>query len=737
MTTAATKVELSPILFEVIRNRLVAITEEMRIALQSVSGSPTVTEASDFFTGLFLPDGSVVSMGFQVAYHAPVCSQFVRHIGTLAGRSGAGPDAARRSANGGASLTVRDGDMFIGNDPYIAALHQNDVQMVGPIFADGDIVMWAGVEAHETDVGGMDFASWSPRAREVFQEGMRIPCVKLVDRGELREDVLDMVLAASRLPGPLGLDIRAFMATLTVARSRVTELVHRYGAHAVKQAIERMIASSQTKMRARLSELPDGEFLGVDFLEHDGHSNVLYKLHCRATKRGDRLTLDYSGSSAQAPGFINCTRSGLVGAVCGSILPTLAWDMQWNEGALAPIEIVAPDGLICTAKHPAPVGSATVEAIWVTANATMLALNKMLMCSTKYRDRAQGLSAGVMATFNLGGINQFGERFGLHLMDPLAAGSAAWPTKDGVNAGGPITSPFSGIADVERNEQVSPLFYLYRRLACDTGGAGRQRGGVGAEIGLTLGGISHAEALVMTHGVEVPNGHGLGGGWPGACVRQTWGRDAVEGGRAKPADYEVFGPKPGLMRMTNRDVFAVSWQGGGGHGDPLERDASAVADDVARGLVSAGAARSIYGVVLVNGGADDAATRDLRDEIRRQRLGYPCSDSTASTTTRAMRDGRVVLEIGDALRVVSSQGQLHVVTKAGAVLASGSTRWRSGAHKSAQDEVLPELGILLHQDLVVTTWVCPVSGAQLAVDVHRRDEAPEDDVVLDLSMVRA
>lgn len=706
-------VTLSPILFEVIRNRLVAITEEMRIALQSVSGSPTVTEASDFFTGLFLPDGSVVSMGFQVAYHAPVCSQFVRHISNVSKQS------------------IHDRDMFIGNDPYIAALHQNDVQMVGPIFADGDVVMWAGVEAHETDVGGMDFASWSPRAREVFQEGMRIPCVKLVDRGELREDVLDMILAASRLPASLGLDIRAFMATLTVARSRVSDLVERYGAIALKQAIARMIASSETKMRARLAELPDGEFHGVDFLEHDGHANVLYKLHCKATKRGDKLTLDYSGSSGQAPGFINCTRSGLTGAVCGSILPTLAWDMQWNEGALTPIEIVAPDGLVCTAKHPAPVGSATVEAIWVTANATMLAINKMLMCSARYKERAQGLSAGVMATFNLGGVNQFGERFGLHLMDPLAAGSAAWPTKDGVNAGGPITSPFSGIADVERNEQVSPLFYLYRRLAQDTGGAGRTRGGVGAEIALTLGGISQAEALVMTHGVEVPNGHGLGGGWPGACVRQTWGRNAVEKGRALPADYQVFGPKPGLMKMTNRDVFAVSWQGGGGFGDPLDRGFDAVAADVARGLVSMECARDVYGVVLANGEVDVAATNSRRETIRKQRLAQSTASGTATTKPLVMRDGQVIGHIGEAMRMVQADSRIHVVTKAGAVLAEGDTRWRKGARKATIDRLAAEHGILLHEELTATVWYCPVSGAQLAVDIHRKDEAPLDDVVLD------
>ena len=470
---------ISAITFEVIRNRLVAITEEMRIALQSVSGSPTVTEASDFFTGLFLPDGSVASMGFQVAFQAPVSGTVIRHI------------------NSKPNLNVREGDMFVGNDPYIGALHQNDVQMVGPIHVDGRIVAWAGVQAHQTDVGGMDFASWCPKAKEVWQEGIRIPCVKLVDRGELREDVLEMILAASRLPDQLGLDIRAFMATIGVARKRVTELVSRHGAETVATVMQRMIEASEAKLRARLRELPDGDFHACDFLEHDGHGNVLYKVDVRLAKRGDRMTLDYGGSSRQAPGFINATRAGLAGAVAGSVLPTLAWDIQWNQGALAPAEIVAPDGLICTAQFPAPVGAATVEAIWVVSNATMLALNKLLAASPKYAYRAQGVNDGVMATFNLGGVNQYGEPFGLHLMDPLAGGSAAFASKDGVNAGGPITSPVSAIADVERNEQVAPLFYLHRRLARDTAGAGRQRGGLCGEIALTLGGVERARALLL------------------------------------------------------------------------------------------------------------------------------------------------------------------------------------------------------------------------------------------------
>ena len=695
---------LGSIVHDVIRNRLVAITEEMRIALQSVSGSPTVTEASDFFTGLFLPDGAVASMGFQVAYQAPVCGAFIRHI----------TDKSKH--------VVRDGDMFIGNDPYIGALHQNDVQMVGPIFAGDTIIAWAGVEAHETDVGGMDFASWSPKAREVFQEGMRIPCVKLIDRGELRDDVLEMIVTASRLPGALGLDIRAFIATLNVARARVTDLVTRYGADTVTAAIARMIATTETRMRERLRALPDGVFHASDYLEHDGHTNQLYKLDVRLEKRGDAITLDFSGSSPQAPGFINCTRSGLAGAVSGSVLPTLAYDMQWNEGALLPVEIIAPDGLVCTATFPAPVGSATVETIWVTGNAIMLALNKLLAASPEHAYRAQGVNDGAMATFNLGGVNQFGENFGLHLMDPLAGGSAAFPGKDGVAAGGPITSPMSGIADVERNEQVVPLFYLHRRLACDTGGAGRQRGGLSAEVALTLGGIEQAQALIMTHGAETPNSQGLGGGWPGATIRQTFGRGAVAQGLAVDAPYETFGPKPGLMTMTNRDVFHVTWQGGGGYGDPLEREAAAVELDVENGAVSESAARDVYGVVI----GDAAATATLREEMRLARVGVFVTDEARFCRTAPCAT------LGPSLLVARDGRGLHVTTPAGFILCTGHSRWREGAHRTTMQQLPAAFAIKLHEDLEATAWRCPATGLQLTLDLHLRGTDPVHDVEIDL-----
>ena len=704
--------ELSSVTFEVLRNRLVAITEEMRIALQSVSGSPTVTEASDFFTGLYLPDGSPASMGFQVSFQAPVCTTVIKHISSK-------PE-----------LKVSDGDMFVGNDPFIGALHQNDVQMLGPIYAEGRIIAWAGVQAHQTDVGGMDFASWCPKAKDVYQEGFRIPCVKLVDRGEVREDVLEMILTASRLPDQLGLDIRAFIATINVARSRVSEIVKRYGADVVTEAMHRMIQSSEAKMRARLRELPDGEFHACDFLEHDGHTNALYKIDVTLTKRDDCITLDFSGSSKQAPGFVNATRAGLRGGVAGGVLPILAYDMQWNHGALTPVEIVAPDGLICTAQFPAPVGAATVEAIWVVCNATTQALNKLLATSAKYRHRVQAITDGCMATFNLGGVNQYSEPFGLHLMDPICGGGGAFASKDGVDAGGPIVSPVSSVADVERNEQVSPLFYLHRRLARDTAGAGRFRGGLSGEVALTLGGIERAHALIMTHGAEVPNDAGLGGGWPGSTVRQSMGRGAIRNGRPqKKTKWEHFGPKPGLMVMTNRDVFDVSWQGGGGWGDPLDRDIEAVARDVARGAVSIEAARKIYGVALKAGRPDPKASEALRQKVRQLRVGkfakHPAKFCRAEPFS----------SLSENLFLARDARGVHVVTTAGYILATNTTKWRQGAVDRSMTKLPAEHHVALHKDLAITAFYCPASGTLLSVDVHERGKPVSDDVVLDLASV--
>ncbi|ULP41602.1 hydantoinase B/oxoprolinase family protein [Mycobacterium lentiflavum] len=727
-----------PVVAQVIRGRLVAITDQMRLALQAVSGSPTVTEASDFFTGLYLPDGTFATMGHQVTFEAPPVGSLIRHL-----------------LDSGTEL--KDGDRIIGNDPFIGALHQNDVQMCAPLLVDGELIAWAGVMAHETDMGGMDFSSWSPKAREVWQEGIRIPAVKLVDGGTLRQDVLDMILAATRLPAQVGLDIRAFIATLNVAAERLKELSTQYGTAAVQAVMNAMVDDAHTRMRQRLLEIPDGIVRVCDFLEHDGHNDVLYTVDLVATKRGDALTFDFSGSSPQAPGFVNCSRAGLMGGVAGAVIPTLGFGLPWNEGLLRPVTVTAPDALVCTAVPPAPVGSATVETIWVVSNVVAGALNRLLAASPRYAARAQAISSGTMATFNLSGRDHYGHFFGLHLMDPIAGGFGAFAAHDGPNAAGPLSTPCPSIADVESNEQKSPLFYLHRRLARDSGGAGRRRGGLGAEVALSVT-IDTAEALVMTHGLEVPNSTGLGGGCPGGLVSQALGQrhladPADTAGRATSvhplSDQEVagftgLGPKPGAFTLTNTDVFAVTWQGGGGIGDPLDRDPHEVATDVRLDMVSPVTAHDIYGVVVHGHGAgmivDEDATRELRRDIRAVRLGKNSGDVPLTTapidpTSQPVGciDADQWIALSDRLRLVrSATGEWRVQTVDGAVLVTGCTRWREGAKRVVP--TLPAVVIkTLHPDLATTGWVCPHTGHLLAVDIHRRDQEPSHDLDLDLT----
>lgn len=725
-----------PVIAQVVRSRLQAITEQMRLALQSVSGSPTVTEASDFFTGLYLPDGSSCTMGHQVTFEAPVVGAVIRHLIDK-------------------GVKLNNGDRIIANDPWIGSLHQNDLQMCAPLIVDGELVAWAGVMAHETDMGGMDFASWSPKAKEVYQEGMRIPAVKLVDAGELREDVMDMILMATRLPAQVGLDIRAFIATLNVASERLTEICRRYSTPVVKAAMASLVDDSERRMRERLRTLPDARVHVSDFLEHDGHENRLYKVDLVLTKQGDQITMDFSGSSAQAPGFINCTRAGLYGGVAGSMIPTLGWGITWNDGHMRVVDIVAPDGLVVTALAPAPVGSATVEAVWTVSNVVAAALNRLLAASHDFAPRAQAISSGTMATFNMSGRDREGHLFGLHLMDPLAGGFGAFGSHDGQDAAGPINAPCPSIADVEVNEQKMPLYYLHRRLAPDTGGAGRRRGGLSGEIAITIT-VPKAEALVMTHGAEVPNSTGLSGGLPGSCVVQALARNALPEARSEidPQEFltprlyeteafELLGPKPGAFGITDRDVFAVTWQGGGGIGDPLDRLPQDVLIDIRRGAVTAEHARAFYGVEVERNASgkatsvDKAVTIALRRSIRAARLGVSVGDVPEVTNDVAsaaappgLVDGEKWLPLGDRLRAIQGQsGSWRTETIDGAVLSVGSTRWREGARR-IPFKLPASVGSSLHAELTVTGWACPKTGHLIGVDIHRQDEEPVHDFEL-------
>jgi N-methylhydantoinase B len=249
----------------------------------------------------------------------------------------------------------------------------------------------------------MSFGSWAIGATEIQQEAMLLPGVKLVEGGVLRQDLWQMIMGMTRLPHVLGLDLKAMIAANNVAARRLVELMDRYGAGTVRTVMLEEINTSERQIRQTLSKLPDGVFRARDYIEHDGHSDILYQVCVTATKKGDSLTLDMTGTSPQAPGFINCTASGMRGAAMTGLLPILAPNIRWNEGVIRAVRFVAPDGILCNATWPAPISAGTISAAWIVQNVVVAALSRMVACAPAYASEGQAVTKGHMMVMTLAG----------------------------------------------------------------------------------------------------------------------------------------------------------------------------------------------------------------------------------------------------------------------------------------------------------------------------------------------
>jgi N-methylhydantoinase B len=700
---------IDPISFEVIRHKLQAITEEQAITLKRVSGSPVVTEATDFNNGLYLADGSIVTMGPQVIFHTGTMSTVIRNI----------------IKDFGPRDEIHEGDMFILNDPYRGAIHQPDVSIVAPVFHEGRHIAWAGSCAHQLDVGGMSFGSWAYAATDVQQEAMLLTGLKLIDGGKLREDLWQMIMSMTRLPNYLGLDFKGMIAANNVAIQRLGELFQRYGVETVEGVMAAEIDASERRMRERLGQIPDGVFRARDYIDHDGHANRLYEICLAIHKTGDEIVFDLEGSSLQAPGFINCTWSGMKGALFTGLLPILAPDIRWNEGVLRPVTIKAPEGTLCNAKWPAPVSGATVCAVWIVMNVAVAALSRMVSCAPAMIREAQAVTKGQMSVLTLAGKNRDGESYGTLLLDSMAGGGGASIDLDGLDGSGDYDVPRPAIANVEANEAAGPILYLFRSFVPDTAGPGRKRGGASTGLALLPYDVEGLNAMVIGHGVEVPNSVGLFGGMPGACAYHLL-RPSDEGVGALIARYHDaqsvmddpqtrdLGAKPGGFKVGRGDVFAYTFQGGGGYGDPLQRDPVLVARDVEDGYVSRRSAAEHYGVVFADGGAtpDAAATAARRLAIRRERL----AGRTAAAPPPQQNDA-----LAPDIRI-GTDGHFHCAC--GSDLGPVGSNWKD---RSAARDIAPEacgFHVHLHDELALKEFSCPDCATLLELEVLRKDEAP-------------
>jgi N-methylhydantoinase B len=605
---------LDPVRFEVLRHRLWSISAEAASTIKNISGSPIATEAHDFNTCIMSSAGDSVVMGPYVASLAIGQGLTVGHI------------LDRYATNPG----FYPGDMFLCNDPYSGALHQNDVTVVAPVFHAENLVAWTGATIHQVDVGGSSKGSQAATgAKSIFEEAPVIPPIKIIEKGLLRRDLEEEYLIRSRTRDLNALDLRAKISANLVMAERLLALCDRYGAPTLGQVLARIVEVSESKLRARLSELPDGEWRHTSYIDYDG---AVYAIRVKMRKRDDQLILDFSESSQQAPAVVNCTYSGLLAGVQAAVLAYLCYDIPMcPAGILRPVKIVSKKGTVVDAAWPAGAAKATTAGSFVTTTAVSACLAKMLDASDSHCARLMACWNGASGQQELFGIDQRGQPFGSTMLDGMAGGGGARYDCDGIDTGGFVRSLGCAIANVETYEFRYPLLYLYRRQESDTGGPGKFRGGAGIGLAMTPHDVEEIPTCVVHGcGIEQPASAGIAGGYPGSTTQFNIRRNTSVGEQLKRGQIPVeFDALDGALEaklsedtfLKRGDVFERVACGGGGFGDPLERDPELVRKDVQQELVSARCAEEIYGVVFGPGSrdVDYAHTEQRRARIRAER----------------------------------------------------------------------------------------------------------------------
>ena len=559
--------EVDAILVAVLQKRLKSITGEMGLTLLRTGRSPILNEARDFVTGLYDARGRMLEQTEYIPVLAfalaPVCRRIIDYFGD----------------------DVHPGDVFMHNDVFSGGNQNNDVAIFKPIFADGELVAWAACKGHQADIGGAVVGGYNPEAREVWQEAFRIPPVKVYAGGNRLKDVWNLIFANIRLK-IVEEDITAQIGSCVVGERAVTALVEKYGLAVFRDHVEALFTATERMVRHSIGEMPDGTYAAESCAYYDGVSDGS-EMHIKLKVgiSGQDISFDFSGSSAQTPGFVNAPYAATASAVMLSFLMMIDPDIPHNDGLVRAISIINPVGSFLNAAYPAATTFGN-SLTGPTSDAIFKAFAQIV---------PQVVTAGWnrMLGFTLTGNNpdNNGERFVDILFIALKGGSgAAWGV-DGydhiglINCAGGIQAQ-----DYEMLELQTPNTLIRHEYSCDSAGGGRWRGGLGVETELEIGG-DDILGVVYGDGVE-PGGRafGLFGGREGALNSLVL--TYPDGTVRKPKSKEII---RGIPRGTRYLQVAG---GGGGYGNTTERPADAVQKDVVNGVISLAAARREYGVAI-------------------------------------------------------------------------------------------------------------------------------------------
>ena len=641
--------DVDPVTFEVIRHALWNINEEHGSTIQRVSGSPVAMYALDLNPTIMTEDAEFVYVGPYMQYMSGVADTQVKWV------------LEYRSDNPG----ISDGDMFLANDPWVGAPHQQDVMLICPVFWEGELFAWITNCLHQYDIGGVTPGSFCPAAESSFDEGICLPPVKIIEGMEIRRDIEEVYLRSSRKPEMVALDFRAQMVGNSSARKRLLELIRRYGPATVKGVMKKIIADSETSYLEKMARLPDGVWQDRTYVEccRPGDRQT-YRVILTIRKKGDRLIFENEGTAPQ-DGAMNATYSGWRGSQIVAINQLLCWDQHFAPaGALRHIDFDPTLGTFTCARHPASVSTAPVQAMEISLYPTYNAMSKMIFSDPEMRRDIiciGGTSQWPATIFR--GIDQWGERYGYILVDPIGGAIGAFSHADGISTGGQARTPICKMPNIEHTEQDFPVLFLYRKEVPDSGGAGKYRGGMSAESCFIPHNTESITQDTLSSGNATPTGTGMMGGYPGATNEYKYKRNSdiqsrIEAGQMVDDISELNGEDVTLQlrqvdfQQQPVDVYAVVCSAAGGFGDPLDRDTKLVQMDIEGNAVTVEAAREIYGVIVdpdtleVN----KDATYKLRADTRHHRLkGY------SGTPIRC--DGEIVIHVTENLDLRSDAGR--------------------------------------------------------------------------------
>jgi len=570
--------KFDPVVTEIVRNGVIAVTEEMKTNLMRTAYNIIIYEALDFTTGLFTPAGETVSIGIGLPMFirgmAETVKAKIRHFGRD---------------------SIKPGDIYVTNDAYLTGSHLNHVTLTLPIFHKGELVGFSCCMAHWLDIGG----TLGGMTTDIYSEGLQLPILKLHKSGVVNQDVVDIIRQNVRLPSRAMGDLRAQVTAVKTGERRFLQLIERYGREPVLGAIAAIMDQSEASARARTRSIPDGTYEAESYMDDDGiEVGKPVPIRVRVIVKGGEMTIDLTDVSRQVRGFYN---SGITtGHACAQVAYkclTSPTDYPINDGSFRSLKSIVPPGRVVSATRPAPMRW------WMTYPMTIVdTVFKAL--SPAIADRVIAGHHADLLVAACHGINTRTHEFFIANFGPLGGGWGAKHNEDGVSGTVCINDGDTHNGPNEQGEAKFPLVVESYQLVPDSGGAGRHRGGLGVER------VIRARTN-MTMNTQIERAHcrpwGLDGG-----LEATGNSVALRLGGTWKTDFP--NAKVLVAQLKAGDAFRIRSGGGGGYGSPLERPAAKLQEDVRQGYVSLQAARELYGVVIdaETNEVDVAATEKLR-----------------------------------------------------------------------------------------------------------------------------